>query len=142
VVRYQGPDGVIGVGLVPYWATHMIGHELTALFHVPHARSLAAAFPGLLRIRKEEKHDKLLQFADRVWNITEGTEDERIEAAIGKTEEFFHSLGVPTNLGAHGIKAEDIDKVIVNLEKHGMTALSERGDQTLDVTRNILEASL
>jgi len=134
--------GVIGVGLVPDWATHMIGHELTALFHVPHARSLAAVFPSLLRIRKEEKHDKLLQFADRVWNITEGTEDERIEAAIGKTEEFFNSLGVPTNLGAHDIKAEDIDKVIANLEKHGMTALSERGDQTLDVTRKILEASL
>lgn len=135
-------NGLIGAGVTPDWATHMIGHELTALFHVPHARSLAAVQPGLLRVRKEEKREKLLQFAERVWNITEGTEDDRIEAGIAKMEEFYNSLGVPTSLGAHGIKAEDIDRVIANLEKHGMTALSERGDQTLEVSRKILEAAL
>jgi NADP-dependent alcohol dehydrogenase len=135
-------NGLIGSGVVPDWATHMIGHELTALFHIPHGRSLAAVQPSLLRVRKEEKKEKLLQFAERVWSITEGTEDERIEAGIAKMEAFYNSLGVPTDLSAHDIKAKDIDRVIANLEKHGMTALSERGDQTLEVTRTILEAAL
>jgi len=135
-------QGLISVGTTPDWATHMLGHELTALFGIPHARSLASVMPSLLRERKEQKHEKLLQFGERVWNITEGSEDERAEAAIVKTEEFFNSIGVPTRLGAHGVKAEDVDRVVANLEKHGMIALSERGDQTLEVSRKILEASL
>jgi len=134
--------GVLGVGLIPDWSTHMIGHELTALFHAPHARSLAAVLPGVLRVRKEQKKEKLLQYGERVWNITEGSEDERIEAAIVKTEEFFTALGVGIRLKDINVTKTDIDKVIANLEKHGMIALSERGDQTIDVTRQILEASL
>jgi len=134
--------GVIGVGLVPDWSTHMIGHELTALFHAAHARSLAAVLPGVMRVRKEQKKEKLLQYGERVWNITEGSEDERIEAAIVKTEDFFKSLGVGVRLKDIDVTEADLDKVIANLEKHGMVALSERGDQTLDVSRQILEASL
>ena len=135
-------QGIIGAGVIPDWSTHMIGHELTALHHVAHGRSLAAVLPSTLRVRKEEKREKLLQYGERVWNITEGTEDERIEAAIVKTEEFFNSLGVATRLGDLEIKENDLDKIIANLEKHGMTALSERGDQTLEISRKILEAAL
>ncbi len=135
-------QGIIGVGTVPDWATHMIGHELTALHGTAHARSLAAVLPGLMRVRKEPKKEKLLQYGERVWNITEGSEEERVEAAIVKTEEFFNSLGVATRLSDLNITEADFDKVISNLEKHGMVALSERGDQTLEVSRKILEASL
>jgi NADP-dependent alcohol dehydrogenase len=135
-------QGLIGVGVVPDWSTHMIGHELTALFRSAHARSLAVVLPGTMRVRKEQKKEKLLQYGQRVWGIVEGSDDERIEAAIVKTEEFFNSLGVGTRLKDLGVTETDLDKIMANLEKHGMTALSERGDQTLDVSRRILEAVL
>lgn len=135
-------NGVLNVGVVTDWSTHMIGHELTALFDAPHARSLAAVLPGTMRVRRQQKREKLLQYGERVWKITEGTEDERIEAAIIKTEEFFASLGVGSRLRDIGVGADDLDTVIASLEKHGMTALSEHGDQTLEVSRKVLEASL
>lgn len=81
-------NGIIGVGMPEDWSTHSIGHELTARYDIDHARTLAIVLPSMLRARKEAKRGKLLQYAARVWNLHEGTEDERIEAAIIRTEEF------------------------------------------------------
>jgi len=92
----MGLNGLIGAGAPQDWATHMISHELTALHGVPHGRGLAAILPGVWRVRKEQKGAKLLQYAERIWNIVDGSDDERIEQAILKTEEFFHGLGVKT----------------------------------------------
>ena len=134
-------NGSISPGMPQDWSTHMIGHEITALFGIAHGRTLAIVLPSLLRERKDKKRAKLLQFAERVWDITEGSDDEKIDLAIDKTEQFFNSLGVPTSLGDYDIGDEGIDKVIANLENLGMTALSESGDLTLDVTRKILVAA-
>lgn len=134
-------NGSIGAGTPGDFATHMIGHELTALYGIDHGRTLAIVLPSLLRERKSQKQQKLLQFAERVWHITDGTDDEKIELAIDKTEQFFNSLDVPTTLGAYEIGDEGIDKIIANLEKLGMTALSETGDLTLDIVRKILVAA-
>ena len=135
-------NGLIGAGVPQDWATHMLGHEITALTGIDHARTLAVVQPANWRIRKEQKKEKLLQYAERVWGITEGSDDARIEKAILKTEEFFHSLDIPTKLSDYNLGEELIEKVLVSLEKHGMTALSERGDVTLDVSRKILVAAL
>lgn len=132
-------NGFIGSGVPHDWATHMIGHELTALFGVDHAQSLAIVLPSLWTLRKDQKRAKLLQYAERVWDITEGTDDERIDAAIAKTRAFFESLGVKTRLADYGIGRDQIDSVVQALEAHGMVALSETGDLTLDVSRAILE---
>ncbi|ADN75663.1 iron-containing alcohol dehydrogenase [Ferrimonas balearica DSM 9799] len=132
-------NGFIGSGVPHDWATHMIGHELTALFGVDHAQSLAIVLPSLWALRKDKKRAKLLQYAERVWDITEGTDDERIDAAIAKTRAFFESLGVKTRLADYGIGRDQIDSVVQALEAHGMVALSETGDLTLDVSRAILE---
>ncbi|MBY6017027.1 iron-containing alcohol dehydrogenase [Halomonas denitrificans] len=132
-------NGFIGSGVPHDWATHMIGHELTALFGVDHAQSLAIVLPSLWTLRKDKKRAKLLQYAERVWDITEGTDDERIDAAIAKTRAFFESLGVKTRLTDYGIGRDQIDSVVQALEAHGMVALSETGDLTLDVSRAILE---
>lgn len=83
-----------------------------------------------------------MQYAERVWNFTEGSEDERIDAAIAKTEEFFHSLGIKTRLTDHGIDEAGIERIVKALEKHGMVALSETGDVTPEVSRKILKAAL
>lgn len=97
-------NGIIGVGVPQDWATHGIGHELTAVFGLDHGQTLAVVFPALLRHQKEAKRGKLLQYADRVWELTGGSEDERIEKAIELTEEFFRSVGVPTKLSDYGVK--------------------------------------
>ena len=120
----------------------MIGHEITALFGVDHAKTLAVVQPAVWKVRREKKKGKLLQYAERVWGIVEGDEEERIDRAILKTEEFFHSLGIKTRLSDHNIGEEGIDKIIQSLEKHGMTALSETGDVTLEISKQILKTAL
>ncbi len=135
-------NGLIGAGVPQDWATHMLGHEITALTGIDHARTLAVVQPANWRIRKDKKKEKLLQYAEKVWGITEGDEDARIEKAILKTEEFFHSLDVPTNLSSYDLGEDLIEKVVASLEKHGMTALSEHGDVTLDISKKILRAAL
>ena len=135
-------NGLIGAGVPQDWTTHMIGHELTALFGIDHGHTLAILQPSIWKVRKEQKRDKLLQYAERVWNITEGTDDERIDLAIDKTRTFFESLGLSTSLSSCGVKKESIDDIVNGLEKNGMTALSESGDLTLDISRKILEDAL
>lgn len=132
-------NGMIGVGVPSDWTTHMIGHELTALFNIDHAQTLAALLPSVWRVRKTQKHAKLLQYAERVWDITEGDEATRIEQAIVKTENFFQQVGLKTRLRDHDIDKTQISRVIDALEAHGMTALSESGDLDLNISREILE---
>ncbi len=134
-------NGLIGVGVMQDWSTHMIGHEMTAMFNIAHGRTLAIILPTVLRERTDKKRAKLLQFAERVWEITEGTEDEKIAAAIDKTESFFNSLGIVTKLSHYDIDDADIDTLVANMEKMGLTHLSETGDLTLDIVRKILIAA-
>ena len=132
-------NGFIGSGVPQDWTTHMIGHELTALFGIDHAQSLAIIQPSVWKLRKDKKHAKLLQYAEQVWDIREGNDDERIDTAIAKTRTFFESLGVKTRLSEYDVAHEQIDDIVSALEKHGMTGLSETGDLTLDISRQILE---
>jgi NADP-dependent alcohol dehydrogenase len=94
-------NGLIQKGVPNDWATHMIGHELTALYHIDHARTLAIIGPNLYRYTFESKKVKLAQYAERVWDIKEGSIDEKAKAAIEKTEDFFHSLDIKTKLSEY-----------------------------------------
>ncbi len=120
----------------------MIGHELTALHGIDHARTLAIVLPASLHVRRDTKHAKLLQYAERVWQIHEGSEDERIDQAIEKTRAFFERMGIATRLPDYELGAEAIDTVIAQLEAHGMTQLGEHRDVTPATSRHILEAAL
>ncbi len=135
-------NGLIGAGVPQDWTTHMIGHQLTALFGIDHGESLAILQPAIWTVRKDQKREKLLQYAERVWNISAGSEDERIDSAIEKTRQFFQELGLSTTLSGCGIGEKDIDAVINALEKHRLTKLSETGEVTLEVSREILVAAL
>lgn len=119
-------NGLIVTGLISDWSTHSIGHELTALHNIDHARTLAIVWPGMMRVMSQVKKEKLLQFAGRVWNITEGDENERIAGAIAKTEAFFNSLGVHTKFADYQLDKTTITKVVENLKRNGFTALGER----------------
>ncbi|MFB5147996.1 iron-containing alcohol dehydrogenase [Burkholderia orbicola] len=135
-------NGLIGAGVPQDWATHMIGHELTARYDIDHARTLAIVLPSMLQVRRDSKRAKLLQYAARVWNITDGTEDSRIDAAIERTRTFFESLDVKTRLVDYGVGAGAIDQLVAQLDEHGMTQLGEHNDVTLDVSRRVLEGAL
>ena len=135
-------NGLIGAGVPQDWATHMIGHELTAQYGIDHARTLAIVLPSLLNVQREDKHAKLLQYAERVWQIRDGSEKQRIDAAILRTVEFFESLGIPTRLSAYGLGADAIDTLVAQLEAHGMTALGEHQNITPEVSRRILQGAL
>lgn len=135
-------NGLIGAGVPQDWSTHMIGHELTGAFGIDHARTLSIVLPAVMKVRKEQKREKLLQYASRVWQINEGDEDTRIEQAIRLTEEFFQQMQVPTRLSDVDLGSKDIDLLIERLEQHGMTALGEKSDITLAISREILTKAL
>ena len=94
-------NGLIQKGVPTDWAVHAIGHELTALFGIDHARTLAVIAPSHYKYNFEAKKEKLAQYAERVWNITEGSTDEKALSAIEKTESFFNELGIDTKLSQY-----------------------------------------
>ncbi|MEZ9056841.1 iron-containing alcohol dehydrogenase [Vibrio pelagius] len=134
----QALNGLISVGVEQDWATHMIGHELTALWHVDHARSLAIVQPSLLRNQIEFKRAKLEQMGRNVFALEAG--DDLAERTIDAIEAFYNGLNVSTKLTEHdGDKAAAIDAVIKKLEDHGLTALTENQSVTPVEARQILE---
>jgi len=135
-------NGLIGAGVPQDWSTHMIGHELTGAFGIDHARTLSIVLPAVMKVRKEQKREKLLQYAERVWQINEGDEDTRIDKVIHLTEAFFTQMQVPTRLSHVDLGSSDIDLLIERLKLHGMTALGEQSDITLEISREILKQAL
>ncbi len=119
-------NGFIAVGLPQDWATHAIGHELTALYGLDHAQTLAVILPALMRHQKARKAGKLIQYAERVWGVREGSDEQKIDAAIARTEGFFRSVGVGTRLSHYGI-ASGWEAVPARFAERG-TRLGEHAD--------------
>jgi NADP-dependent alcohol dehydrogenase len=134
--------GLLAAGVPQDWTSHHIGHELTALFGIDHARTLAAVLPAVLMHRRRQKAQKLLQFGARVFGLRDGSEDERIEQAIAKTAEFFQSLGVPTTLTAYAVTREKLPEVVAKLKAARRVRMGENLDVTLDDAATILELAL
>lgn len=133
-------NGLIGLGVKSDWATHMIGHELTAFHGIDHAVTLAIVLPGLLNQLKEKRGEKLLQYAERVWNITEGTDLERKELAIEKTETFFNEVGIATRLKNHNVGQKTIDAIANRFKSRGYVGMLP--DLKVEDVAEILEARL
>ena len=134
-------NGFIAMGVSQDWATHMIGHELTALHGLTHGHTLVIVFPGTLRVLRKAKGDKILQYGERVLGITSGSRDERIDEAIRRTEEFFRSLGLTTRLSEEGIGMETIDEIERRFNERGVR-YGENEDVTGAVAKEILKSSL
>lgn len=135
----MGLNDFIRMGVTQDWATHMIGHELTALHGIDHGASLAIVLNGTLKVLKEQKRGKLLQYAERIFNITQGSEDERIHKALEKTEVFFRSIGLATRLSEVGIGEDTINTIADKFNKTGVR-YGENQNVTGDVAREILFA--
>ncbi len=139
-------NGLIGAGVPQDWTTHMIGHELTSLHSIDHARTLTILLPSVMRELKESKKEKLLQYSRNVWNITlddtHQDEDAVIETAIVYTENFFRDLGLPVSLEDAELDASAIDPIIKQLEAHNMVQLGEHSNNDLEVSRRILQRAI
>lgn len=135
-------NGLIQKGVPSDWATHMIGHELTALYEIDHARTLAIIGPNLYRVMFETKKEKLAQYGQRVWNIQGNSTEEIAKKAIEKTVEFFHKMGMKTKLSENTENFENTADFIINrFEERGWKALGEKQNITLDKVRTIVEMS-
>lgn len=135
-------NGLISQGVPTDWAVHAMGHELTALYGIDHARTLAIIGIPHYKHNFEAKKEKLAQYAERVWGITEGSLEDKAKQAIDKTEEFYHSLGVKTKLSEY---AENIEKTAETIEQRfterGWSGIGENQIVTPQDARKIVEMS-
>jgi NADP-dependent alcohol dehydrogenase len=135
-------NGLIQKGVPTDWSIHAIGHEITAAYNVDHARTLAIVLPSLYRFKFEQKQAKLAQYGRRVLSL-EGTDFDVAHEAIDRTEDFFHSLGIETKLGAYTTDAASFpERAAAQLESYGATRLGEHKDITPADVITILNATL
>jgi NADP-dependent alcohol dehydrogenase len=135
-------NGLIQKGVPNDWAVHAMGHELTAMYGIDHARTLSIIAPSHYRYNFEAKKEKLAQYAERIWGVTEGSVEEKAQAAIAKTEGFFHSLGIRTRLSEY---TEDYkgtaEKIAERFTSRGWMGLGERRNLKPSDVEKIVEMS-
>ena len=135
-------NGLIQQGVPSDWAVHMMGHELTALFGIDHARTLAIIAESHYKVNFDDKKDKLAQYAERVWNVTEGTKEEKATVGIEKTTAFFHSLGIKTKLSEYTEDYKGTAQIISKrFEERGWKGLGEHQKVTPQTVEKIVEMS-
>jgi NADP-dependent alcohol dehydrogenase len=131
-------NGFISMGTRSDWATHMIGHELTAFTGLTHGETLAIIEPALMRVMKNKKRKKLLQYAQRVWNISNMDEEQTINLVIDKTEAFYRSLLLRTRLSECNVEEDTINQIIQRFQSRG-DCLGENRDIDYKIVKQILD---
>ncbi len=96
-------NGFTSLGRVMDFATHKLGHELSGKFDVTHGASLTSVWASWARYVYKDKPSRFAQFAEKVWGVNTGTDEERARAGIRETEEFFRSIDMPTCFTELGI---------------------------------------
>ena len=137
----MGLNGFIAMGVAQDWATHMIGHEITALTGLTHGHTLVIVLPAVMDVMRKQKGDKIIQFGERVWGVTEGSRDERIDKTIAATEEFFRSLGLATRLSENNIGKDVVEQIVLRFKERG-TLLGENANIDYQTVEKILNQRL
>ncbi|MTC61066.1 iron-containing alcohol dehydrogenase [Providencia rustigianii] len=135
-------NGLIGVGVPQDWATHMLGHEITVLYGLDHAQTLAIILPSMMHEKLAQKQAKMAQYAERVWGIHDGSEKEKALKSIELTRQFFESMQVKTRFKDYQLTQDVVEPLVDSLVAHNMVTLGEHGDITPEVSRRIFIASL
>jgi len=135
-------NGTLATGVPTDWATHMIGHEITGLYGLDHAQTLAIVIPAVWKFKKAQKMAKLAQYAEAVFAIHDGNDEQKADAAIARTEAFFEAMGNKTRLSAYGLTEQDIPAISEKLQQHGHIKLGEYGDITPVEVQQILKLAL
>ncbi|NQW37295.1 MAG: iron-containing alcohol dehydrogenase [Flavobacteriales bacterium] len=134
-------NGLLSKGVPTDWATHMIGHELTALYGLDHAQSLAVIAPNLYTVMKTDKHDKLVQYGKRIWHLS-GSDDDIADKAIEKTRDFFIALGVKTKLSEYTDGYKNTAQFVTErFKQRGWLGMGEQQNVTLEKVKEIVELS-
>ncbi len=131
-------NGFIAMGVSQDWATHMIGHEITALTGLTHGETLAIILPSTMRVRANEKGDKIVQFGQRVFGVSNGSKESMINETIDKTEAFFRSLGLKTRLSEHGIDEKTRNVIVERFKERGVK-FGENLNVDYTVSQKVLE---
>ena len=137
----MGLNGFVAMGVPQDWATHMIGHEITALTGTTHGQTLVVVLPAVMNVMRADKGAKIAQFGERVWGVTEGTLDERIDKTIAAVEEFFRSLGLATRLSELGIGDDVVEEIVGRFRERG-TLLGENANIDYKLVDTILRQRL
>jgi NADP-dependent alcohol dehydrogenase len=132
-------NGLIGQGVPQDWATHMIGHELTALYGLDHAQTLAIVLPSLMQIQAAQKHQKILQLGRQVFGLTADSDEQLVTQTIDATRQFFEKMGIKTRISEYELPQQSVDEIMQKLQENGRDSLGEHGDISLDVSKKILE---
>lgn len=133
-------NGLIQKGVPTDWSVHMIAHELTAYYGIDHARTLAVILPSAYQYKFEQKKDKLAQYGERIWNIKGDNKDEIAQLAIQKTQQFFESLGIDTQLSKYTNDYEGFAQIAAkSLKEHGLVMLGEHRDIMPEDAEKIIE---
>lgn len=133
----MGLNGFVAMGVPQDWATHMIGHEITALTGTTHGQTLVIVLPAVMNVMREQKGAKIVQFGERVWGIKEGSTDERIDRTIEATERFFRSLGLATRLSELSIGEDVVEEIVRRFKERG-TMLGENKNIDYRLVEQIL----
>lgn len=133
-------NGLIQKGVPTDWAVHAMGHELTALYGIDHARTLAIIAESHYTYNFEAKKEKLAQYGARVWNITEGNTDDKANAAIKKTTAFYKSLGIDTKLSDYTKDYEGTaEEIAKRFTDRGWKGLGENQSLSPDKVEKIVK---
>jgi NADP-dependent alcohol dehydrogenase len=130
-------NGWFGQGVPQDWATHEIGHELTAFYGLDHGQTLAIILPGVMEVMWREKSAKICSLGYEVFHVHEADQRSMVVSTIKAVEDFFETMGVNTRLSDYGLGDEAIDRVCKRMEERGWR-LGEDGNITPDVVRKIL----
>lgn len=133
-----GLNGWIGCGVPQDWATHMIGHEITAFYGVDHGQTLAIVLPGVMKVLSEQKAKKIIRLGREVFALNAKSDAELIDATILAVQNFFETMGIKTHLSDYGLDESAIDKVVKRLDERGWK-LGECENITSDIVKQILE---
>jgi len=124
----QALNGLIGAGVKQDWSTHMIGHAITALYDIDHARTLTLVMPSLLRFKRADKLEMLARYARNVWGVVEADDGKAADRGIDLTEDFFRRMGLPVRTAdVAPIRVSGPD-IVDHLKRAGQTRLGEAGD--------------
>ena len=134
-------NGTINLGVPTDWSSHALGHEITLNHGIDHGRTLSIVLPAMMKVRKQQKFDKLVQYGKRVWNLS-GSDEEIVDEAIAKTEEFFKSLGAPIRFSDVNLGEEVLQALVDGLTRHKKVKLSEHGDLTPEVAMEVYKVAL
>jgi alcohol dehydrogenase YqhD (iron-dependent ADH family) len=124
-----------GLGKVGF-PMHMIEHSLSALYNVAHGAGLSAIIPGWMKFQADKNPERFAQFAERVFDIRQGSVQQKAANGIEALESWFCRVDSPTTLTDLEISAEEIPTIASNAV--GLAKVWRMGEYNQQLIESIL----